>query len=205
MNTRSSLAALRRCRSLSPLAVIIGLFLLYSGLGSTARAVGPAATGTLTQILDVSGTYTYNISIDNTGVISFSTFWLSWIPGDNFLNVEPLSESAPTNWTASSPTNGGGSDGWGIQYSTSTTPLASGNSLSGFDFTTTESPSQLLQNSTFHSGTSQLTSEVTTLSGGGGADSPAFVLAVVVPEPGTVAAFGLGCGLLVCWGGRRRG
>jgi hypothetical protein len=69
---------------------------------------------------------------------------------------------------------------------TSSSPLASGSSISGFQFSTTETLAQLQTNSTFYSGTSQLTSEVTVGSGGGTPDSSPFTIAVAVPEPANV-------------------
>lgn len=131
----------------------------YNGVSKTATLPVLAlahATGTVAYT-SVAGVYTYTVTLTNTGTKGISTFWMSWIPGKNLLPLAPTSILQPTGWSHTL-THGTG-DGYGIQFTT-TTPLAAGKSLSGFKFSTTATPTQILGNSPFDSAVKVLTSYV---------------------------------------------
>ena len=52
-------------------------------------------------------------------------FWYSWVPGEDFMPVSPTNITSPTGWTEM-VTNAGSLDGFAIQWTTSSAPLAAG-------------------------------------------------------------------------------
>ncbi len=112
-----------------------------------------------------ASTYQYSITLKNTGkgrattTNQISTFWYAWLPHEDFLDTLPLSVIAPAGWTEKI-TNDGPSDGYAIQFVTTTNPLKAGRSLSGFAFTSTDTPRQVFGKSNFFPATAVNTSEV---------------------------------------------
>ncbi len=126
---------------------ILGLWLLASS--ATAGVI--QATGALTSKPDGSN-FDDSITLSNSSAStdSIGTFWFAWIPGKDFLPSNPFNLSAPAGWTAS-VTNLGAGDGFAVQYvaSSPSASLAPGSSLSGFSFSTADSPGVLAGNSPF--------------------------------------------------------
>ncbi len=74
-------------------------------MAATVMFVGPAniyaaetASATITLGSHSAGSYTYDLSLTNTGTAgsTIGTFWFSWIPGQNYLASNPTVVSAPT-------------------------------------------------------------------------------------------------------------
>jgi probable HAF family extracellular repeat protein len=93
-------------------------------------------------------TYTYNLSLTNTGRLPIESFWFA---GDgmaqkNLLPLNPATMGSAAGWY---PTVGhkGTTDGYSILWRTATA-LAPGATVSGFKFTTTATPPQVLGAST---------------------------------------------------------
>jgi len=109
-----------------------------------------AASATITSLLAANGVYQYTATLTDTGSTQIGTFWLAWVPGEDLLDSSPTNIVAPAGWTAV-VTNSSATDGYAIQYKANTpaSDLQSGASLSGFDFTSTETPVQLSGNSSF--------------------------------------------------------
>ena len=118
-------------------ALILSGFLALSG--SACFAAGISASATLTDTQPTPGVWNYSMTLNNTGTTSVGTFWFAWVPGAGFLTTMPSSISSPAGWTEIN-TNAGDA----IQWTTTSSLLAAGQSLSGFNFTSTESPTQLL-------------------------------------------------------------
>lgn len=119
---------------------------------ATAQLALVSTTGTISNPV-----YNYDITLTNTGTTNIGSFWLAWIPGEDFLPSVPSSASSPTGWgngSTSTPTitgSGNSSDGSAIQWiAKNNALLAAGQSLSGFDFSTVDSPTVLAGNSTQH-------------------------------------------------------
>lgn len=119
--------------------------LLSAGLSATAQLHLLSTTGT-----PASPLYHYDITLNNTGTTDIGTFWFAWIPGGDFLPSVPASESSPSGWGDSTGkpfvTGSGNSfDGSALQWisQSSASNVKAGTSLSGFDFTTADSPSVL--------------------------------------------------------------
>ena len=122
----SSLHSLRK-------ALILSGFLSLST--SALLAAGISASATISNTQPTPGVWNYSIALNNTGTTSIGTFWFAWVPGAGFLTTTPSSISSPAGWTEIN-TNAGDA----IQWTSTTNLLAAGQSLTGFNFTSTESP-----------------------------------------------------------------
>jgi hypothetical protein len=101
------------------------------------------------------GEFHYNViltndsSADNANT-TIGTFWFSWAPHEEFMEATPTNILTPTGWTALITGNTGPTDGAGIQFVNMNGDLLhAGQSLSGFQFNSTESPAQLAAPSSF--------------------------------------------------------
>jgi len=166
---------------------------LFAGVAS---AVAPSASGFLTW--DFNGTnYDYDIHLTNTGTTGIQTLWYAWIPGESYLPSTPVSTSAPAGWTQNLITHSA-TDGFGIRWQTTTSPLAAGSTLSGFKFTSTADPLTLAGNSLFHANPPVGTTFVFTGTSISLPDSFKFVInPSPVPEPATIAGLALGIPVLL--------
>jgi hypothetical protein len=106
------------------------------------------ATAPLSALAAVSGSanyasqqngssYSYNLQLKNTGDTALHTFWFSWMPGDSFLPSVPDSATAPAGWTAQIVQDYYGTS---ILWNTTGAGLAPGAALTGFAFTSADSP-----------------------------------------------------------------
>ena len=123
--------------------------------------MGESASATITATQLGPSTYQYTVMLDDTGSTTIGTFWFAWVPGEDFLDTKPSSVTAPAGWT-DNITNAGSNDGFAIQWiaSSPSSDLQPGGSLTGFSFESSQSPSSLFGNSSFHPGMSELTSFV---------------------------------------------
>ena len=158
-------------------------------------SLNAAETATATISGTKSGSvYNYDITVTDTGTTSVGTFWFSWLPGEGFLPAAPTNITGPTGW-ATAITNGGlPADGFSVRWVAGAgSALDPGDSMSGFDFTSTLSPADLGGISAIHTGTPILTSFI--YSGGPFSDAGATVLvteaAATTPEPGTSSLVGI--------------
>ena len=101
------------------------------------------ADGTVQPISLPSGSFQYNITLQNPGDTSLGSFWFAWLPGYDFLPSPPTNVQWPAGWIANviSPEFAG--DGYSIQWvaNSPATSLAATQSLSGFSFTSSDDPS----------------------------------------------------------------
>ncbi|HEY0257317.1 MAG TPA: PEP-CTERM sorting domain-containing protein [Candidatus Methylacidiphilales bacterium] len=186
---------------------LVKRLLVVAMLGGTIRHAhaGDQATA---QIADTSlggGEFDYIITLKNTGTTSLETFWFSWVPGEDFMPVSPTNVLSPTNWT-DNITHGGPTDGYAIQWLTSSSPtvapLAPGSSLT-FSFESTATPATMAGDSPFYPSTLTGTSFV--YSGAPFSDAGAEFEAAVVPEPSALAFLLLGLGgMKLYWAVRSR-
>ncbi len=122
---------------------------LIGFLGVVAEAQ-TAATVTYTSSPAGAGSYQYDFTITNTGTTDIATFWVGWTPvGYNnlpyvydLLQGIPSVNTPPTNWigipVADSPFGG-----YSVEWYGFGTSLAPGDSVSGFTFTISDSPSTM--------------------------------------------------------------
>ena len=106
--------------------------------------------------------FNYNLTVTNTGTTPLGTFWFGWLPGENFLPSVPTSPANPTGWTSALMGVGNSADGSSIQWvaQSAGADIAPGQSLSGFDFSSADSPSVLAGFSPQHSTSHAMTSFV---------------------------------------------
>ncbi|HSV13615.1 MAG TPA: Ig-like domain-containing protein, partial [Tepidisphaeraceae bacterium] len=117
------------------------------------------------QLVSTTGTqanpvFHYDITVTDTGTTNIGTFWFSWVPEENFLPTSPAAASSPAGWSATITGFGNSIDGAGIEWVATSNAITPGHSLSGFDFTTSDSPSALAANSPAHPGLPVLTAFV---------------------------------------------
>ncbi len=108
------------------------------GTASAALAQGELGVGSISG--SGSGPYTYSLTFsDQSGASSpIGSIWYGWVPGDFYLPSAPSSPITPTGWTATVQ-----SDSIKFVASSSLYDITAGNSLSGFGYTASFSPSQL--------------------------------------------------------------
>lgn len=162
-------------------SVLILTSLLAFGTTQPILAQSLLANAQLTGT-NAGGAFNYTVTLNNSNAstANLETFWFSWIPGEDFMPVNPTNIGTPTGWT-DEVTHGGPGDGYAIQFVTSTAPLAPGGSLT-FTFTSTSSPATMAGNSPFYSTTPIGTSFVyagAPLS----VTSDEFVVETIVPPP----------------------
>src|SRR5579863_10001666 len=97
-----------RFRSFSVLALAL------TGSISSIRAA-ETATATISSAQLNSTTWQYNLVLDDTGTTNAGTFWFAWIPGYDFMPVQPTNITSPASWSAN-VTGGGSHDGYAIQW-----------------------------------------------------------------------------------------
>src|SRR5207302_4845970 len=107
------------------------------------------------------------------GTTNIGTFWFAWLPSGDFLPSVPSAESNPTGWGSTLTGAGTSADGTAIEWVASSNPITPGNSLGGFDFSTTDSPAALAGNAPPAPGTPTLTPVVYS---GGARSGPGFAL-----------------------------
>ncbi len=154
----------------------------------TAQIIGQPVGG---------GLFNYSVTLRNNlaSISSIQTFWISWAPGEDFLPSKPTSVQAPPGWSysiAGGPYSNYGytyPDGYSIEFTSSSAPIAAGASLN-FGFVSTDSPGSIAGSSSIYYGTPILTSFIYSGIGESGYGSE-FVVQVV-PEPSVLAILGLG-------------
>ncbi len=135
---------------------IIFLFAFEAAL--SCSFILPVRAGTLEASATTSATpdgsnWDYTVALTNlsSSTDSLQTFWYSWVPGRDFMPTSPLSVSSPAGWT-DKITNGGSTDGFAIQFVTTSAPLTPGSTLD-FNFTSASTPAQIAGDSPFYPGT----------------------------------------------------
>lgn len=168
---------------------------VVSGLAAVPSLAALSATGTVTETGTAgsgpSQTYTYSLSLTNTGDTTLGTYWYAWIPGQDYLTTSPTNITSPAGWQAI-VTTGAAPDGFAIQWKANSAAsyVPVGGTLSGFGYTGTDSP-------TFLAGPAPIFDHppVTTTFVYSGApfSDPGYRFVVsVVPEPATLGLFGVG-------------
>jgi hypothetical protein len=174
--------------------------LALSFLAAVPTAALAAESGTAVFTASTSGApfnYTGVLNNTSTDASTIGTLWFSWVPGEDFLPTSPTNITSPTGWQ-DVITHGGPTDGFAIQW-TAKTPaadLAAGSSLSGFGFTSADTPPQLQGSSPFFPGTPVGTSFLYTSAPFSDGGTKIIASTVVAPEPASLGALTLG-GLLL--------
>src|SRR5262245_24966992 len=118
---------------------------LFALAASAAPALAQlSGTGTLVSYAQPAGNYVNTLFIQNTGTTTVGTFWFAWVPGADFLPSLPTNVTAPPGWNGY--VIGGIYDSYSIEWYAydASYDLQPGQTLSGFGFTSNDSP-QVLQ------------------------------------------------------------
>jgi hypothetical protein len=141
-----------------------------------------------------SAPFTYSITLKDAGTTNIGSFWFAWLPGEDFLPTTPTNVFKPSGWSAL-VTGGGAGDGHAIEFVDNGAPLTPGSSLSGFGFTSSDTPAELAGKSPFFTNTLVGTSFVYL---GAPLNDPGFQFAAAfVPEPSCLVLAGIGA--LIGW------
>ena len=154
------------------------------------------ATADMTYTQLNATTYEYAITLHDTGTTNVGTLWYSWIPGRDFMPVTPTNIQHPANWS-NLVFGGGFSDGYSIQWTTSSAALTAGQSLPGFKFDSTATPTQIGGFSNF--GPYAVNTSYVYI-GGPELDPGRLFTVQLTPEPATLALVVIGS----AWAMRRR-
>jgi hypothetical protein len=173
-----------------PLKLLI-LLVVVTALAATAYADGIAATATISYTEPTAGMYDYSLTLNNTGTTTIGTFWFAWVPGAGFLTTAPSSVVSPTGWT-DTVTNSGKA----VRWVTTTNLLPAGDSLSGFEFDSTETPDQLTLTVPSGVGAGDPVTTSFVYIAAPLADPGAQLNAQLTPEPSTMLLFLTGSGLI---------
>jgi len=115
-------------------AVVAGLLV---ALASSTAEAALSASATITRQQLGPTSYQYSLTLTDTGTTPIGTFWFGWIPAYDLLPSAPTSISSPTGWTGTNAP-----DVFGVasaRWVNTTSPLQTGQTLSGFTFTTPDS------------------------------------------------------------------
>lgn len=119
---------------------LVGLALVAMSSAS-ALAVTGASANYASQLN--GSTYTYDLLLKNTGDTPLRTFWFAWAPPFySFLPSIPDTTSSPSGWTAQVVPDYFGY-GYSILWNTTGSGVAPGASLTGFEFTSVDTPADL--------------------------------------------------------------
>jgi len=166
-----------------PFSGVFSLALLVAALWHAPAFASINATETVTGAQIGPNSYEYSITLKNTGTTNIGTLWFAWTPFYDLLPTAPTSIISPPGWSGQNAP-----DFYGVasaQWVNTTTPLAPGQSLSGFKFDTTDPPS-VIGGTSFYAGLPVTYSYVYI---GQPQTDPGFPLSAPVstPEPGAVA------------------
>ena len=129
--------------------IAVGIAVMLLGSSRSALASGIDSSATVVGKPDGS-LFDYSLTLNNSAAStdSIGSLWFAWVPGADFLSSSPTNLIAPAGWTTNI-THEGTNDGFAIQYVASSPAfaLAPGSSLSGFGFTSSDTPAQLAGNS----------------------------------------------------------
>jgi len=163
-------------------------------LGAASAAVhgqGIIADAELSGIPLGRGVYAYTLTLENStaSTAHIGLFWFAWEAGEaDFLTSNPTSIQTPAGWK-SVVEGGGGDDGYSIQFSTLTSPLAPGSSVT-FTFDSPDSPAIMGGPATLYPEFATLTSQV--YSGHAASGLQDLFVVQLTPEPSSWALFGAG-------------
>lgn len=113
-------------------------------------ALVESATATFVAVA-ITGGYQYTLTLNNTGTSTIGTFWFSWVPGQGYLPDLPTVTGSPAGWTASVTDGTPPTNGYSIQWITSSF-LPASTAISGFVFTSATTPDVMSGISTIHTG-----------------------------------------------------
>ena len=181
--------------------------------GTSASYAAESASGTITANTINSSKWAYSLTLTNTGTTTIGTFWLAWVPGQNYMTANPTNVLEPAGWedgpssvSVGTYFNGGGSSiEW--QATSSGSYLQPGNTLSGFAFDSAQSPTSLFGAEAYFVNNKPTPTTTSFVYRGKPFSDGGFELVptTIVPEPQSLALYACGGLLLILKVPRRSG
>lgn len=108
-----------------------------------AAPAGAALSASATVSSQQAGpdSWQYSLTLQNTGTTPIGSYWFGWVPFYDLLPSMPTSVNSPNGWTGTPA-----SDYFGVgsaRWVNTTNPLQPGQTMSGFQFTSPDSPSAI--------------------------------------------------------------
>jgi hypothetical protein len=123
-----------------------GLLGVSSRASAVTMEVG-AATMNATNLGGGEWQYAISLSNDsatNTSDTTIGTFWFAWAPGQEYMTAVPTDVQSATGWTEKLTGAGNSTDGTAIQWvAGSSSLLDAGQTIAGFQFESTETPTEI--------------------------------------------------------------
>jgi hypothetical protein len=126
-------------RAICIVVSVVGILSIWLAPAAHA-AITASATYTGNQISP--GIYEYSITLQNTDTTNIGTFWFGWVvfpPIYDLLPTIPTNVSSPAGWSGAG-LNDSIYGGYSAEWTTTTSPLGPGQTLSGFKFDSPDSP-----------------------------------------------------------------
>ena len=79
--------------------ILFGMVFCFISLPVPASAAPLTASGSATVTPDGSN-FDYSITLTNSSAstVNLGTFWFAWVPGQDYLPTNPISETSPSGW-----------------------------------------------------------------------------------------------------------
>jgi hypothetical protein len=179
--------------------IVVALALAAQSSWNQAKAaILEDPSGTISTVSSgASNTYAVTVKDAADATEPIGTVWFAWVPGKDFLDTSPTSEISPTGWAVDTISHAGSGDGYAIQWvaSSSIYDIPVGGSLSGFSFSTADTPAQIAGDSVFYPTTPVLTAFA--YDAGPFSDAGTEFVITPAPEPTCLAAIALPIALLL--------
>ncbi len=152
-------------------------------------ALGANATLSSTELSPTS--WQYSLTLTDAGTTNIGSFWLAWIPGQDYMPTSPTNITSASAWSAL-VTGGNPGNGYAIQWVAGAGASLTPGQSTTFSFDSASSPQQLAGNSPFYPSTPTLTSFVYSGAPFSDAGYEFVVQSSPVPEPSTLALLAVG-------------
>jgi hypothetical protein len=155
-----------------------------------AAASGASAAETASAVISQTGTtgsdFDYSIVLHNnsTDGSAIGTFWYAWVPGEDFMKSNPVSETNPSGWTANITSSAGYAIQW-VAGAGSTIP-AGGSAT--FSFVSPDDFATMTGNSPYYTPATPVGTSF--VYKGGPFSDGGFQFVVAAPEPASVGMLG---------------
>ena len=113
-----------------------------------------SATATLNSVSNGPGSFSYTVTLTNTGTAPIGIFWFAWddLPDQDFMTQVPAITGSPAGWVATTTFHVyPGGAGYGIEWYTfnNANRLPAGSTTTTFTFNSAETPAQMAALSPF--------------------------------------------------------
>jgi hypothetical protein len=157
--------------------------------GLAMACAGSAAYGQLSANVTISSqqlsanSYEYFVSMKNTGTENIDALWYAWLPGYDLLGTVPTSVSSPSNWGETNEQEASFNGSASVLWQSSTAPLGVGQTISGFNFISSDPPSLVQGSSPVFGFPAEYAYIYNGVADPGGVGGSLVIAQTAVPEP----------------------